>query len=258
MNGGKTKMAASRESKQQVKLRRDRQQDQEVLLAAQQQAMYSDSLAYPGTSLFRPGLSSLLGGGGGHDLRTNQILAAEIMAQREREELQMRLALSRGAGGYNPLMGGHAGINPMLGHQQGLTPFEQQLLMARNSAGGFPDFSSLATTGFNPDAFKNMGGGGAGGMDGGRGGMSNNGNGPASSEHGGVGNSQHQQQQQQQQQQKINLRTIVANKAAGAQNNNGSSNNNNNQMDPQLLQFLQDEQRKKDMDMLKKLNGGAL
>jgi hypothetical protein len=254
MNGGKTKMAASRESKrEQTKLRRDRQHDQDVLVAAQQQAMYSDSLAYPGTSLFRPGLTSLLGGGTSHDVRTNQILAAEIMAQREREELQMRLALSRGAGGYNSFLGGHTGINPMLAHQQGLTPFEQQMLIARNSVGGYADFSSLAATGFIPDAFKSMGGVG-GGLDlsSGRGGILNNGNvGSSSGDHASVGSSQQQHQQHQQ----SNLRSIATAKAVGAQNN---ISNNNNHMDPQLLQYLQEEQRKKDLDILKKLNGGTL
>lgn len=252
MNGGKTKLAASRESKrEQTKLRRDRQQEQDVMLAAQQQAMYADSLGYPGNSLFRPGgFSSILGGaglgGGANDLRTNQFLAAEIMAQREREELQMRLALTQRAGGFNPLLVGHPGINPLFAHQQGLTPLEQQILMARGSA-SLPELAMGA--GGVGEAYKHHSSNGGGGptMDGSSGGASahsakgSNGNGTQDQ-----GNTQPDPYQQQN-----NLRAIAA-KAAAA----GPASGAQSSVDPQILQYLQDEQRKKEMDLLKKMSEG--
>lgn len=251
MNGGKTKMAATRESKrEQTKLRRDRQQEQDILLAAQQQAMYADSLGYPNNALFRSGYSSLLSGGGGlgggvSDLRTNQFLAAEIMAQRERDELQMRLALTQR--GFNPLLGGHSGMNPMFAQQQGLTPLEQQILMARNSAGHSFDFA-VGSSGLNEAAYKhnnhNSGGvtmdgssGGAGA--GSTGGGNNNSNGP----------SDHGMSQQGHYQQHSNLRAIAAKAAAGSQGNSQG-------VDPQMIQYLQEEQRKKEMEILKKMSEG--
>ena len=125
MNGGKAKFVSAREKRMRAQLKRDRDREQAVLLAAQQQqqALYAEQLglgAPPGlggTGLFgglpAGAASSLLAGSGGNNpaavqalLASRQmllqrqaeevrlaerVLAAEVAAQRQREELQLRL-----------------------------------------------------------------------------------------------------------------------------------------------------------------------
>ena len=125
MNGGKTKVISAREKRARAQMKRDRDREQAILFAAQQQALFGDRLNHSANSLFRPGLSSLVPPGNNV---SDQLFAAELAAQKQRE-LQMQLALaSRGAlQGPNPLLMNH----PLLQRPTGLTP-EQQLLLARS------------------------------------------------------------------------------------------------------------------------------
>lgn len=128
MNGGKTKVISAREKRARAQMKRDRDREQAILFAAQQQALFGDRLN-PSNSLFRPGLSSLVPGAPGGV--SDQLLAAELAAQKQRE-LQMQLALASRAQlqGANPLLMNHA----LLHRPTGLTP-DQQLLLARSGMG---------------------------------------------------------------------------------------------------------------------------
>lgn len=120
MNGGKTKFISAREKRMRAQLKRERDREQAVLIASQQQALYSEQMGLgsmglsPGASggFMRPNLDnmrlqSLLASRPmgfqqqADDMRVSEhVFAAEqaLAAQQQREqELQMRLL--RGGGG---------------------------------------------------------------------------------------------------------------------------------------------------------------
>jgi len=174
MNGGKTKFVSAREKRMRAQLKRERDREQAVLMAAQQQQLFGGSsgqmggLGMGGANLFAGagglGSSGLLNAASNpaalqallssrqmlmqrqaQEMRlAEQVLAAEYSAQKQREQLRMRLAGLPDSTGSNSMLGGFSqlsGNNPVstTGAMGGLASVEQ-LLAARQMGGGNGNF----------------------------------------------------------------------------------------------------------------------